>query len=172
MRRIAIIGVALAAVLATSRAATGWVRGVGLDVWNWDAQVAELRAEQLLEGELLAEQAEQASRTAVIDDITARLVDGRLTLAEATGELERVTANHPDLVLGLRCAANHPDLVLGLRCAFPGATTDRDAHARWAIDRARCALRDDPSRPADATARLEAEYRAATSGAAGPSAAR
>ena len=151
--------VALAAVLATSRAATGWVRGVGLDVWNWDAQVAELRAEQLLEGELLAEQAEQASRTAVIDDITARLVDGRLTLAEATGELERVTANHPDLVLGLRCA-------------FPGATTDRDAHARWAIDRARCALRDDPSRPADATARLEAEYRAATSGAAGPSAAR
>jgi hypothetical protein len=148
--RIAIALAAIAAALLTAHADPSWARDAGLDVWNVSAASADRRAAQDRWEELQDIRAELALRSAANRGVFARLADDEVSLADAAEQLDRTNRDRPGWVERLRAE-------------YPGAATDRGAHARWAIEWVRNSLEDDPSRQADVCARLERAYRAMTS---------
>jgi hypothetical protein len=124
--------------------APGWAKRLGLDIWNLPSlraavtQVERESEEVDAKGERLLQSIEAA------DHIVARLVDGKLTLSQATDELEPLLRNRPGF-----------DTV----CTFYyKVKTLREGTARYAIEHASITLEHDPTRKARVLQRLQAEF--------------
>jgi hypothetical protein len=131
------------AALGVSLAVPGWVRRVGLDVWNVPAPEGDSRAAR--ERELNAEVDEIDRVIAVKEALIADLIGGRATLAGVAAdfrELDRANPAHMQVI----------------RANFPGAT-DEERMARNVI---RYALNRvaDPGERENLRLRLEGELRA------------
>lgn len=141
----ALTGVSLALALAHS-VAPSWARRAGLDLWN----LPSLRqlARECDEEAVVAQQKRDRLMWEIeaSEHAAARLVDGTLTLAGAVEELS------PWLEV-------RSGFETGARNRFR-TTTLRQSVARYAIDKARVILADEPARWAVVSARLEAEYAA------------
>ena len=123
-----------------------WVKGVGLDVWNYHTLRDQLEVGEQ-EAAVAQAKLDQAIRQSELGShVASRLIDGVLTLAEATDELEPTLRNAPGFET--------------TRVAHYNAPTFRHGVARYVIVRARDLLSDDPTRWAAVSARLEAEYAA------------
>ena len=135
----------LALALGFSHAvAPEWAKRVGLDVWNLPAECETLRESdaKLL---LLQQRHEQLRREIEFaDHITVRLADGTQTLADAVAELEPILQHRPGFP-----AAD-----------YGNAPTFRHQVALYMMDRVRRLLAKDPTRLAEVTPRLEADYAA------------
>jgi uncharacterized protein YigA (DUF484 family) len=118
-----------------------------MDVWNVADAEADRRAAGERREELREVFADLALRAQINRDTFARLIEGQLSLADAAETLEHANRGRPGWAEKLRTE-------------FPGATTDRDAHALWAVRWVQNSLEDDPSRQAEVGARLDRDYRA------------
>jgi hypothetical protein len=133
--------------MLTAHVDPSWARTAGVDVWNISTANADGREAVARWEELQEIRSELALLAEANRGVFARLIEGRESLAEAAEQLERTNRRRP----------GWPEQ---LRAEYPEATTDRDAHAQWAIGWVRNTLDDDPSRQAEVCARLEGEYQA------------
>ena len=123
-----------------------WARRVGLDFWNLPslrtavAQVEEESVEMNAKGEQLFQSIETA------DHIIARLVDGKLTLSQATDELEPLLQKREGF-----------DIVWEY---YYKAKTFREGVTRYAIEHAVRMVASDPARQAQVSQRLDNEIAA------------
>lgn len=138
-----------AGLVAAHLAAPEWAHDRGLDVWNYSAADAQLRAAAERREEVEAGADRAAARRAAANLIATKLAAGETSLTAAADEVAAVFADDA-----------------GTLCVFetqyryaPGA---RHRFARHLIARTALLLEHDPPRAADVTARLEAEYRALT----------
>jgi hypothetical protein len=123
-----------------------WAQSLGLDVWNVPALQDELRTGEGTDRQLTDQSEEVRRRIAVKDAIITELLDGQITLAEAT---DRFTALN----------AGYPEYLLTIRATQPG-DTDREKFARNVIAFAR--LRTAPDQVEAVTSRLEGELQEMT----------
>jgi hypothetical protein len=142
----ALAGLTVALFVAAHAAAPEWSRAAGLDVWSLSAEDAMLRVEVDRRGDLEADHNLLRRRMAVADQLATQLVDGQLRLADAADEVVRVNRDRDSFFLVL--SREHP-----------GAVTERRLAARYLIAKIEDRFQDDPSRAAEATGRLEAQYR-------------
>jgi hypothetical protein len=122
-----------------------WVNNVGLDVWNLPSHQKTLK-EAVDRDAVLDEQHEQlAGELAFGDHLARRLIDGTITLAQATDQLEPIMRNR-------RGFDTTCELIYRVR-------TLRQGTARNLIVRIEALISMDSSWPA-ISARLEAEFAA------------
>jgi hypothetical protein len=150
-RRPGIASVAVLAgitvALATAHAvAPEWSRAAGLDVWNIPAAEAERRELEDRRDDLEAVHAQLRVRVAAADHLSTQLIDGRARLADAADEVVWLNRDR-DAFFRV------------LRLDHPSARTERELAARYLISKVADRFYDDPSGRAEATDRLEAEYR-------------
>jgi hypothetical protein len=144
---VAVLAGITAALVTAHAVAPEWSRAVGLDVWNLSAAEADQRESADRRDELAAQHEQLRQRVAVADHLCTQLIDGRVRLAEAADEVIEVNRDRDAFFFVLRL--EHPD-----------ATTDRELAACYLIAKIAARFYDDPSRRAEATGRLEAEYQA------------
>lgn len=118
---------------------------VGLDVWNVPALHDQLHAAEADRDALTDLQEHLHAQAQATDTVVRRLLDGRVPLAEAAGDLGVINAD--------RAA-----MLLVMREAHPGAT-DRELFARYAVNKVCMMLDGDPSRTEAEMVRLGAEFR-------------
>lgn len=152
--RVAVFLFAFAA-LAVVAFASGWAREVGLDFWNIGAAHAQLRAAEKEGVRVEAFRERTARQIEIGDQVTAELIEGQVSLAEAAQTLEVVNRDRPGWQEGL--GQLHPE-----------AADMRELTACYALDRVHLALRNTPSRLPEVSARLDAEYRVLTGRPATP----
>jgi hypothetical protein len=126
--------------------APGWVKRVGLDVWNMPGLRSDARAAAARGAELRARHEALRRQIDLSDHVCARLAGGVLTLAEATDELEPLMRER----LGF-------ELMWDVHYTAP---TFRHGVARYAIRKVQFLLASDSARLAAVSACLEAEYAA------------
>jgi hypothetical protein len=127
--------------------APDWSRRMGVDVWNLPCLEAERVQKDALGDELEAHGERTFRQIEASERVAAELAAGRVSLADAVVELERVNSSRSALLAGQR--AFHPD-----------AGDDRELVARYAVSKALRIFRDDSTRRTEVMPRLEAEYRA------------
>jgi hypothetical protein len=150
-------GIASAGTLATitlalavaHTVAPAWACEAGLDVWNLPDLQATESAERVRHEQVARSHDLLNRQIAASEAITAALIEGELSLADATDELARVNQHRVGF---------HAILPL----LYPEASTFRARVARYAIDRVHEQLASDPTREAAVLARLESEYAAMT----------
>jgi hypothetical protein len=116
--------------------------GLDLSYVRSDGDLGEAAAAR--HEELNAFHARLFQQMAASDGVAARLVDGQIGMADAIDELAEINGARE----GFR---DH------LHSAFPSARTYQEQLARYALNKARRRLDDDPTRQAEVVARLEAE---------------
>ncbi len=138
----ALSGLVLTLVIA-HLCAPRWIQHLGLDVWNFHALREEARINNEHAAVVEAQRIRILRESETSGHTASRLIEGTLTLADATDELEPI----------LRHRA-------GFECAWPydPPPTFRHGVARYAITRVEAELRDDPDRLAVVSARLKDEY--------------
>ncbi|MBX9582162.1 MAG: hypothetical protein K2X87_17800 [Gemmataceae bacterium] len=141
-RTAASAGVAGAALAAGLTLCPTWIRAAGLDVWNMPELNRQCDAEVGRRDRLDDRVHQLHRRNAVKRAIAGELIAGRLGLAEAAADFLAVEATDPWALEGLQ--AQFPDGPDQKRAAL--------AVLVWVKVRA--------GRPAEAVARLEAEFRA------------
>ena len=147
-------GVASVATLAAFTMAFGlvhaiapqWSHAAGLDVWNFASEADECQSERVRHEQLVELQEIMSRQAAASGPVVAHLVDGRITLAEATDEMEAITRDRPGFT----------DL---MKFVYPSGPTHRARIARYTIGKVRTLLVNNPSRLAEVSSRLETEYR-------------
>jgi hypothetical protein len=144
---VAALGGITAALAAAPAAAPGWVRAAGLDLWNLPAAEADYRASIDRRGELKATHDRLHRQFEASDQTVELLIDGRLSLAAAAGELDQINRDRAGFYASLRF--HHAE-----------AGSDLELAAWYAIDKVRRRLANDPARLAGVMARLDAELRA------------
>jgi hypothetical protein len=146
---VAALGVITLSVAAAHAVAPNWSRSVGLDVWRYSEYAADLRQCHDRRKELAAGHERLFQQMDVGDRLAAGLIDAHVSLADAADEIGRVNQDRTGFADTLRWS-------------FGDGTSPRQRFARYLLVRARSRLEDagDPSRLAEVTARLEAEYRA------------
>jgi hypothetical protein len=126
--------------------APAWVRRAGLDLWNLPSLRGDV-GEYCHEASALEQKHDRLAREIeTARHAAARLIDQRLTLAEAVDELAPV--------LGARPAFAH-----AARDRF-GTETFRQTVAAYVIDKAEELLEGDPGRRVEVSARLRTEFAA------------
>ena len=118
-------------------------QSIGADVWNMPALKEQVRAAGAEDERLTTEDDDVRRRIAIKDAITAELIAGRTTLADATDRFTELNAGRPRYLTALRDA-------------YPGAT-DQEKFARNVISFA--ISRAEPAERADLSSRLETELR-------------
>jgi len=126
-------------------AAPQWIALAGLDVWSLPNDRAALRAAMAESSRLRDEAEELRSSIEAAERVTAELVVGSLSLAEATVVIEPLLRNRPGFPSEGICAS---------------VPTFRRAVARYLVDRVRRVLQDNPSELACVLPRLETAYHA------------
>lgn len=143
---VAVLAGISAALLTAHAVAPEWSRDAGLDVWNAPRLEAEHRESKDRRAELEVVHEQLRQRVAIADSLCARLIGGRVRLADAADEVVRLNRDRD----GFYCV---------LRLEHPFATTERELAARYLLAKVTDRLADDPSLRTEATRRLEAEYR-------------
>lgn len=123
----------------------GLVLAVGLDVLNIGTSFDQYRRSVADGEELVAYHEHFLQQVAASDAVAARLAADQISLAEAVDDLEEIN----------RDREGFPD---ALRCAHPAVPTYRGHLARYALGKVERRLAADPTRLAEVSARLEAEY--------------
>ena len=144
-RLIPLTIIASVAVLLTTTLAPAWTRDVGLDVWNFPLDEADLREARARQRELVAIQCEKDLRRSTAEQIRAQLIDNQISLLVAAELLNDLYADQPLFVASLCYNYNYDGL------------TDQVRLAQMAIAAIDSDLMDEPSRRADVIHRLEAE---------------
>ena len=121
-----------------------WAQQFGLDVWNLPALRDQSREADEEGAELQAKQDRVFRQIAAGQYTASRLAEGKLTLAEATDELEVVFQTQPEFGDVYQAAYHVP--------------TFRQGVARYVIGHVMRLLERDPDRWATVSARLEAEF--------------
>jgi hypothetical protein len=139
----AVLGAAavfLSPALAPNRTQAG-----GMDGWHLPAILAGYYKVNSESDRLDSTHKDWHRQIAASDEVITRLAGG-LALLAAVAEIERINADRTPFYYGLLSR-------------YPDTTSHRLRVARWAVDGARRRLRDDPTRLAEASARLDAELR-------------
>ena len=139
------LGVLSLAVSVAQLVAPRWSERAGLDVWNYSALVAEGEHEAARRADLGDVHARLHEQSAAADHVAGRVIDGRLSLAEASAEVERINADRPSFRDGLLAS-------------YPEATTHPRRLAAYVMHKVTQRLLDDPARRAEVLGRLQAEY--------------
>lgn len=121
-----------------------WVQSVGLDVWNLPTLREDLRESREHTDVVDQRRRQIQHEIELADHVTARLIDGTLTLAQATDQLEPVMRHRDGFDTAWRLTYRTP--------------TFRHGVARYAIRRVEDRLRNEPERSAAVCAPLEAQY--------------
>lgn len=124
----------------------GWLTAAGLDVWSAPALHRQVAANETESARLTGRINDVHDQILAKERLTAELLAGRITLAEAAEQFEPMIAAQP------RIAAD-------LRVKYPDATTDRERAARHVIEYARLRVTDAADRDALAV-RMSAELEA------------
>lgn len=124
--------------------APAWVRRAGLDLWNLPALSRHLHETRDETMSLQNQQDRLLREIETSEHLAARLIEGGLTLAEATDDLAPALAARP----GFEDAVRH---------RFKSESFRRGV-AAYLIDKARQLLAADPDRWAEVSARLRAEF--------------
>lgn len=151
-RRTGFASVATLAVMAAGMAvahlvAPGWSRSAGLDVWNAGAAEREYQRATARGRDLDDFRDRLGRQLRATESVVRDLAAGRLTLAAAAAELERVNGGRVGFLDGLDvCYPHLPDF--------------RHRVARYAVDKAAARYANDSAEWEATEARLEAEFAA------------
>ena len=121
-----------------------WARAAGLDFWKIDDAVAELKREDLREREIAATQERLSGQIAAGDSIVSALIEGRMTLAIAVGQIAEINRDRPGFLDVL--AYVHPD-----------ARTPFERLEEYALAKVKIRLAADPTSLANLIERWELE---------------
>jgi|GEM_PF-1672255 len=139
-----LVGLVLSLVTA-QMVAPEWSQRTGLDVWNLPALDEQLRKAIEERDEMLVFEEQSIKRREAANQISKKLIEG-LPLAVGTDEMMEVYQNDHGVMITLETM--HPRL-----------PTMRHRIARFAIDRVKLRLKDDPKRCQVVTDRLEVEFK-------------
>jgi hypothetical protein len=142
---VAALGGITLAIGVAHAVAPEWSRRTGLDVWSYPELSTREREVEDRRKELQGVHDQLRRQVEAADHVVSLLIDGELSLGDATDEI-------------LRINQGRNGFIDGLRSTYPEAHTDRQLTARYAIRKAAEQLEGDPSRQAEVLARLEAEY--------------
>lgn len=142
VRWLIVGAVAAAAGVVADR--SGWASAAGADVWNLPKLNHELEEYQQTETRLDAVYDSVADRITVKEAVTAELIAGRMTLADATERFERINQDSPESVAVIQLS--HPD-------ADP-----RELAARNVLNFVLAYRYDSPATRSAATDRVVAEF--------------
>ncbi len=142
----ATLSVLVSGLAAMHTLAPEWTQRVGIDVWNLPAVLEGQRAADDRAATIDAAQERATRRIEICGHITTRLLDAKMSLAEAVAEMAPLLQDVPGFQS--TCKLHYQ------------APTYRHGVARYAIQRATQMLRHDPTRLAVVLERLEAEYAA------------
>ena len=123
-----------------------WSRSVGLDVWNYSQACADFRSFDDRDASLEVQREKIRRETELAGHVATRVIEGRLSLAEAADELAPILKDRAGFDTVTQC--------------YYKAPTHRHAAARYTITHIGLLLEDDPERFAQVKTRLEAEYAA------------
>lgn len=138
-----LIGLALTIVVAHAMAPE-WLRGVGLDVWNYPVALAANKAANQ-EWQSLQAQHEQLYKEIELSDyVAAQLIAGTLSLEAAVDELEPVLSHRSSFDRNVQVIYH--------------AKTFRQSVARYLIQRIPRIMRNDPERQIAVLGQVECEY--------------
>jgi hypothetical protein len=133
-------------VLACAIAPT-WAKSAGLDVWNLPSLNDSVKEADAKSTVLMETQEQMRNEREFGDHLVTRLIDGTVTLAEASAEMEPIMQKRPGF-----------DVVCRLDYRV---TTSRQGAAKCLINRVNAVMNGDSRWPA-ISARLEAEFAALT----------
>lgn len=134
-----------ASVAVLIAALAGVALAYGLDVLGISSSLAQSEEAADRAEELAADHDHLLRLIAASDGVVARLTTAQLSLPEAVGELEAINRDRDGFAQVLEVV-------------HPQAPTHRARLARYALSKAARHLADDPTRWAEVSARLEAEY--------------
>ena len=137
-------GLLLALVFA-DLVAPQWCQEFGLDVWNFRAVREDARRVEEQAVSVEAQRVRLVREIELAGQTSGRLIEAKITLAEAIDELEPVLLYR-----------------VGFECSWPldPPPTFRHAVARYIITRVKAELATNPDKLASVSARLNAEYAA------------
>ncbi|MCE9562795.1 MAG: hypothetical protein K8U57_12180 [Planctomycetes bacterium] len=130
-------------LVAAELLAPRWVQSLGLDVWNFHALREEARITREHSVAVEAERVRLRREVEASGHTANRLIDGRITLADAIDELEPILQHR-----------------VGFECAWlqDPPPTFRHSVARYIINRVEATLEAKPEQRTVVSARLKAEY--------------
>jgi len=99
-----------------------WVRHAGLDAWNWTEEKSILERERQRRIDIDATATELADRISASDAIAHAVIEGRVEWETAVDQIVEINRGREGFLLSLRAA-------------HPRATTDRDLHAAYLLEK-------------------------------------
>ena len=147
---IATLAAFAAAFILVNLLAPHWAQSVGLDFWEIEASVANLKKETERTRDIGRIQERMGEQIAAGESIVAALIEGRMTLPHAVDQLVEINRDRPGFAEALTCFHH-------------SAPTHRDRVEQYVLANLRSTLGNDPSRLAEVLKRLEADSRSAAS---------
>ncbi len=154
-RRTGVTSIATLAAFATAfilvnLLAPHWTQAVGLDFWELEENLSNLKRETNRARDIARIQDRLSEQISTAESIVTALIEGRMTLPEAVDQLVEVNRDRPGFVEALICF-------------HPNGHTHRDRVQQYVLGNLRSTLETDPTRLAEVLKRLEPESRRAAS---------
>ena len=147
---IATLAAFAAAFILVNLLAPHWAQAVGLDFWELEESLANLKRETERTRDIGRVQDRLSEQIAAGESIVTALIEGRMTLPQAVDQLVEVNRDRPGFAEALICF-------------HPNGHTHRDRIQQYVLANLRATLETDPTRLAEVLKRLEPESQRAVS---------